>query len=61
MMPPYATAKVYRHELKPVMTRGATAMDEIFRQRPSTYGASVALDNWAVTGMATAMAVHGLF
>ncbi len=26
------TEKVYRHELRPVMTRGAATMDQIFRQ-----------------------------
>ena len=26
------TEKVYRHELRPVMTRGAATMDEIFKQ-----------------------------
>ncbi|TCN30069.1 phage integrase family protein [Kribbella orskensis] len=26
------TEKVYRHELRPVMTRGAATMDQIFKQ-----------------------------
>jgi hypothetical protein len=30
------TETVYRHEIRPALTKGATAMDEIFRQAPKT-------------------------
>ena len=30
------TETVYRHEIRPALTKGAAAMDEIFKQAPET-------------------------